>query len=93
MPEDLSEDDAVRVRRATIWLCIDYEPARSPELGLPEDGATGFLFEGETTGDVIAALQRALEAFMRPSSWHALRRNAMQSEFGWARPAAPAPPR
>jgi starch synthase len=67
---------------------VDYEPARSPELGLPEDGATGFLFEGETTGDVIAALQRALEAFMRPSSWHALRRNAMQSEFGWARPAA-----
>ncbi|GAB7525140.1 glycogen synthase GlgA [Paraburkholderia sp. 2C] len=67
---------------------VDYEPARSPELGLPEAGATGFLFEGETAGDVVAALERALEAFMRPSSWHALQRNAMQGHFGWARPAA-----
>ncbi|MFC0401779.1 glycogen synthase GlgA [Paraburkholderia rhizosphaerae] len=67
---------------------VDYAPARSPELGLPEDGATGFLFDGETTGDVIAALERALEAFMRPSSWHALQRNAMQTKSGWAQPAA-----
>jgi starch synthase len=67
---------------------VDYAPARSPELGLPEDGATGFLFDGETAGDVAAALQRALDAFMRPSSWHALQRNAMQGEFGWARPTA-----
>jgi len=25
---------------------------------------------------------------MRPSSWHALQRNAMRGPFGWARPAA-----
>jgi starch synthase len=66
---------------------VDYAPARSPELGLPEDGATGFLFDGETAGDVVAALERALEAFMRPSTWHALQKNAMQGEFGWTRPA------
>ncbi|WP_460903289.1 glycogen synthase GlgA [Paraburkholderia jirisanensis] len=66
---------------------VDYAPARSPELGLPEDGATGFLFDGETASDVAAALQRALEAFMRPSTWHALQKNAMQRESGWMRPA------
>jgi starch synthase len=65
---------------------VDYTPERSPELGLPEDGATGFLFDGETTEDVAAALQRALDAFMRPSSWHALQRNAMKCDFGWRRP-------
>jgi starch synthase len=67
---------------------VDYAPARSPSLGLPEDGATGFLFDGETAHDVAGALQRALDAFMRPSSWHALQRNAMQGSFGWAQPAA-----
>ncbi|CAB3771379.1 glycogen synthase GlgA [Paraburkholderia solisilvae] len=67
---------------------VDYAPARSPKLGLPEDGATGFLFDGETPRDVASALQRALDAIMRPSSWHALQRNAMQGSFGWAQPAA-----
>ncbi|BCF99743.1 glycogen synthase [Paraburkholderia sp. PGU19] len=65
---------------------VDYTPERSPELGLPEDGATGFLFDGETPEDVAAALQRALDAFMRPSSWHALQRNAMRCDFSWRKP-------
>jgi len=65
---------------------VDYTPERSPELGLPEDGATGFLFDGETPDDVAAALQRALDAFMRPSSWHALQRNAMRCDFSWHKP-------
>jgi starch synthase len=65
---------------------VDYTPERSPELGLPEDGATGFLFDGETPEDVAAAVQRALDAFMRPSSWHALQRNAMRSDFSWRKP-------
>jgi starch synthase len=65
---------------------VDYTPERSPKLGLPEDGATGFLFDGETPEDVAAALQRALDAFMRPSSWHALQRNAMKCDIGWRRP-------
>ncbi|HEY3600096.1 MAG TPA: glycogen synthase GlgA [Paraburkholderia sp.] len=67
---------------------VDYTPTRSPRRGLPEDGATGFLFDGESPQDVAAALERALDAFMRPSSWHALQRNAMRCDFGWARPAA-----
>jgi starch synthase len=65
---------------------VDYTPERSPELGLPEDGATGFLFDGETPEDVAAALQRALDAFMRPSSWHTLQRNAMRCDFSWRKP-------
>lgn len=65
---------------------VDYTPERSPELGLPEDGATGFLFDGETADDVAAAMQRALDAFMRPSSWHTLQRNAMRCDFGWHKP-------
>lgn len=65
---------------------VDYTPERSPELGRPEDGATGFLFDGETAEDIAAAVQRALDAFMRPSSWHALQRNAMQCDFSWRKP-------
>ncbi|MEI6002176.1 glycogen synthase GlgA [Paraburkholderia bengalensis] len=65
---------------------VDYTPERSPELGLPEVGATGFLFDGEAPDDVAFALQRALDAFMRPSSWHALQRNAMQCDFSWRKP-------
>jgi starch synthase len=65
---------------------VDYTPERSPELGRPEDGATGFLFDGETAEDIASAVQRALDAFMRPSSWHALQRNAMQCDFSWRKP-------
>jgi starch synthase len=65
---------------------VDYTPERSPELGLPEEGATGFLFDGETPEDVAAAVQRALDAFMRPSSWHALQRNAMRCDSSWRKP-------
>lgn len=58
---------------------VDYAPhdGRSYEL------ATGFLFDGESTDDVVHALGRALAAFVQPSSWHALQRNAMSRDFGW----------
>ncbi|MFL9919497.1 glycogen synthase GlgA [Paraburkholderia fungorum] len=58
---------------------IDYAPHKRRGIDL----ATGFLFDGESTGDVIYAIGRALDAFMQPSSWHALQRNAMSREFGW----------
>ncbi|WGS53157.1 glycogen synthase GlgA [Paraburkholderia sp. D15] len=48
-----------------------------------EDGATGFLFDGERVADVVHALGRALAAFLQPASWHALQRNAMSRDFGW----------
>jgi starch synthase len=45
--------------------------------------ATGFLFDGERTQDVIAAATRAIDAFMRPQQWRTLQRNAMARDYGW----------
>ncbi|HZZ13139.1 MAG TPA: glycogen synthase GlgA [Paraburkholderia sp.] len=59
---------------------IDY----APHEGRRTDTATGFLFDGERLHDVVYALGRALDAFMQPASWHALQRNAMSRESGWA---------
>ncbi|MEZ0604095.1 glycogen synthase GlgA [Paraburkholderia sp. IW21] len=58
---------------------VDY----APHDGRSDDLATGFLFDGESTDDVVHALGRALAAFVQPSSWHALQRNAMSRDFGW----------
>ncbi|WP_429300961.1 glycogen synthase GlgA [Paraburkholderia sp. GAS199] len=59
---------------------IDY----APHEGRRTDTATGFLFDGERPEAVIYALGRALDAFVQPTSWHALQRNAMSRDFGWA---------
>ncbi|WP_144109374.1 glycogen synthase GlgA [Paraburkholderia sp. BCC1886] len=59
---------------------VDYAPDHG---GANEDSATGFLFEGESRDDVLHAVDRALAAFVRPSSWHALQRNAMSRDSGW----------
>jgi starch synthase len=45
--------------------------------------ATGFLFDGEQTLDVIAAVTRAIGVFMRPQQWRTLQRNAMARDYGW----------
>ncbi|MGY6125718.1 glycogen synthase GlgA [Paraburkholderia strydomiana] len=58
---------------------VDYAPHEARD----EDCATGFLFDGEHPHDVVHALGRALAAFVRPSSWHALQRNAMNRDSGW----------
>lgn len=49
---------------------------------------TGFLFDGETPDDVIAAASRAIDAYMRPPVWRAMQRNAMSSDFGWGETVA-----
>ena len=58
---------------------VDYG---AHEAGDP-DRATGFLFDGDQPHDVVHALGRTLAAFMQPSSWHALQRNAMSRDSGW----------
>ncbi|WP_035485762.1 glycogen synthase GlgA [Paraburkholderia phenoliruptrix] len=58
---------------------VDYAPDQARE----EDCATGFLFDGEDVHDVVHAVGRALAAFVRPSSWHALQRNAMSRDSSW----------
>ncbi len=45
--------------------------------------ATGFLFDGERTKDMMMAATRAVDAYMRPQQWRALQRNAMSREYGW----------
>ena len=58
---------------------VDY----SPQDTRGDDCATGFLFDGDMPDDVVHALGRALAAFVQPSSWHALQRNAMSRNSGW----------
>jgi starch synthase len=58
---------------------VDY----SPYDARGDDCATGFLFDGDMPDDVVHALGRALAAFVQPSSWHALQRNAMSRNSGW----------
>ncbi len=65
------------------YVDSDDHAAQEMQEARGEDGATGFLFDGETPDDVVHALGRALAAFARPSSWHALQRNAMSRESGW----------
>lgn len=50
--------------------------------------ATGFLFDGETAAAMTQAASRAIEAFMRPTSWRKLQRNAMAADFTWQAPVA-----
>jgi starch synthase len=45
--------------------------------------ATGFLFDGDRSADVVAAATRAIDAFMRPQQWRTLQRNAMARDYGW----------
>jgi len=51
--------------------------------------ATGVLFEGETTQDMLAAIGRAMRLRATPDVWRAMQQNAMKTDFSWAR-AAPA---
>lgn len=56
---------------------------------MPQDlRASGFLFEGESVDAMSAAAERAIEAYMRPTVWRALQRNAMASDFSWDGPVA-----
>jgi starch synthase len=63
---------------------VDYASHDSRD----DDCATGFLFDGGDPHDVVHALGRALAAFMHPTSWHALQRNAMNRDCGWQVPAS-----
>lgn len=49
--------------------------------------ANGFLFEGESSADMFAAIERALLLKRQPVVWRAMQRNAMSADYGWARTA------
>jgi starch synthase len=44
---------------------------------------TGFLFDAPTSGDLRAAILRALQAYRDPVRWHALQQNGMAQDFSW----------
>jgi starch synthase len=54
----------------------------------PEKGTgTGFKFEGYTSPELLAAIDRALAAFQNKESWHQLMRNGMAQNYNWEQPA------
>ena len=70
------------VARATGGL-IDSIVDATP--GTIADGvATGFLFSDATADGLWAAIERALDAFAKPSAWHAIQLAGMAQSFGWS---------
>ena len=48
---------------------------------------TGFKFEGYEPKDLLAEIDRALEAFRDRKGWTRLMRNGMARDYGWSGPA------
>ena len=45
--------------------------------------ATGFVFDGLSSDDLVRCLDRALSVFRRPSLWRRVQLSAMEKRFGW----------
>jgi len=50
-----------------------------------EDGVTGFLFDGFTTAEFLAACIRAIDHYQHTDTWQEMQREAMSRDFGWDR--------
>jgi starch synthase len=72
----------VPVVRATGGLDDTIEEWNK-ELGT----GTGFKFEGYEATDLLAAIDRALDAFQDVEGWKKLMRNGMARNYGWEGPA------
>jgi starch synthase len=72
----------VPVVRATGGLDDTIEEW-NPDLGT----GTGFKFSGYAAKDLLAAVDRALEAFRDKAGWTKLMRNGMTRNYSWAQPA------
>jgi starch synthase len=72
----------VPVVRATGGLDDTIEEW-SAELGT----GTGFKFHGYEARDLLAAIDRALEAFRDKEAWQRLMRNGMARNYSWEQPA------
>ena len=72
----------VPVVRATGGLDDTIEEWNA-ELGT----GTGFKFSGYAAKDLLAAVDRALEAFRDKSGWTKLIRNGMTRNYSWTQPA------
>jgi starch synthase len=52
-----------------------------------EGTGTGFKFEGLKSKDLLAEIDRAIEAFRNKTSWTQLMRNGMARDYSWSGPA------
>ena len=52
-----------------------------------QDSGTGFCFSGYTSGEMLAAIKRALEVYSDPVQWQALMIRAMFQDWSWDRSA------
>ncbi len=51
------------------------------------EGANGFVFDHESSGELIKTVQRALQFYAQKRYWQQLQRTAMQQDFGWEKSA------
>lgn len=49
--------------------------------------ATGFMFEGTTSEEMVRCVERALALYRQPAAWRKIQRRAMAQDFGWEEPA------
>ncbi len=54
---------------------------------LKNNTATGFVFHEPSAGAMLHAIERALNLYKKPASWHKLMRTAMAQDFGWTKSA------
>jgi starch synthase len=73
---------AVPIVRATGGLDDTIE-----EWDAAKGTGTGFKFEGYDAKDLLAEIDRALEAFRDKEGWTRLMRNGMARDYSWSGPA------
>ena len=54
---------------------------------VPNPEATGFSFSGESTGDLLACLEQAVEQYRAPLAWRRIQLRGMKRDCGWETPA------
>jgi len=54
---------------------------------LRDGSATGFVFEMETAGEFLTAVQRALSSYQKADVWRTMQQNGMKRDFGWQKAA------
>ena len=54
---------------------------------LRDGTASGFMFNGMTAEDLLAAIRRAVDLYRDRSKWKALCKNCMDKDFSWERSA------
>jgi starch synthase len=45
--------------------------------------ATGFVFDGYTADEMLAAIRRALDLFAKKTTWKKIQKTAMAQDFSW----------